>query len=61
MGANGAPYARVKAGGFVARLALAAWLQLAGLVVEEPGTGRPTLVIGDRRLPIPIRTGGEAR
>jgi hypothetical protein len=53
IGAGGIPYCRVKAGRFVARLAVAAWLQLADLIEEEPGTGRLDLVLGTRRLPVP--------
>jgi hypothetical protein len=55
IGPDGAPYCRVKAGRFVARFALAAWLQLAAFLEEEPATGAPTLVLGGRRLPVPRR------
>jgi hypothetical protein len=53
LGRNGAPYCPVKAGRFRARLSVAAWLQLAELAEEEPGTGRLTLVLGGRRIPLP--------
>jgi len=49
----GTPYCRVKAGRFAARFSVAAWLQLAGLLEEEPGTGRPILVLGERRVVLP--------
>lgn len=50
IGPNGAPYCRTKGGRFLARFSVAAWLQLAELVEEEPGTGRPVLVLGGRRI-----------
>jgi hypothetical protein len=46
------PYCRVKAGRFLARFSVAAWLQLAAFAEEEPGTGRPVLVLGARRVPL---------
>jgi uncharacterized protein len=55
IGPNDAPYCRVKARRFVARFAVAAWLQLAGFVEEEAGTGRLTLVLGGRRTALPRR------
>jgi uncharacterized protein len=56
IGPAGAPYCRVKGGAFVARFALAAWLQLAAVVEEDPASGAPTLVLGGRRLPVPRRS-----
>jgi hypothetical protein len=47
---RGVPYCRVKEGRFGARLAVAAWLQLAALLTEEGG--RPVLVLGSRRVPL---------
>jgi hypothetical protein len=44
------PYCRVKGGRFRARLSVAAWLQLAEKVEVDPGSGEPTLVVGDRRF-----------
>jgi hypothetical protein len=55
IGPNDAPYCRAKSGRFVARFAVAAWLQLAGLVEEEPGTGRLALVLGEQRTSLPRR------
>jgi hypothetical protein len=55
IGPHEAPYCRVKAGRFHARFSVAAWLQLARLVEEEPGSGRPILVLGARRLALPRR------
>ena len=55
LGPRDAPYVRVKEGRFHARLSVAAWLQLARFVEEEPGTGQPFLVVGPRRLPLPRR------
>jgi hypothetical protein len=55
IGRNDVPYCRVKTGRFVARFAVAAWLQLAGFVEEEAGTGRLTLVLGGRRTTLPRR------
>lgn len=55
LAAGETPYCRVKSGRFVARFSLAAWLQLAALLEEEPGTGRPVLVLADRRVAIPRR------
>lgn len=52
IGPRQAPYCRVKSGRFVARFSVAAWLQLAELVEEEPGTGRAVLVLGARRIPL---------
>ena len=53
---RGTPYSRVKAGAFTARFAVAAWLQLAPHVEEEPATGGLALVVGDRRVPLTSRT-----
>ncbi len=50
LGPGGTPYAPVKGGVFHARIALAAWLQLAERLEEEAGTGRPVLVLGGRRI-----------
>jgi hypothetical protein len=47
---HGVPYCRVKGGGFRARLSVAAWLQLAEKIEADPGSGAPTLVVGDRRF-----------
>ncbi len=55
IGVNGVPYCRVKSGPFAARFAVAAWLQLASFVEEEPGTGRLLLVLGGRRVPVSRR------
>lgn len=55
LGAAGAPYCRIKSGRFVARFSVAAWLQLAGHLEEEPGTGRPVLVVGGHRVVLPQR------
>ncbi len=55
LGSADTPYCRVKSGRFAARFSVAAWLQLAGLLEEEPGTGRPVLILGDRRVPLPHR------
>ena len=52
IGPNGAPYCRIKGGRFLARFSVAAWLQLAEVVEEERGTGRPVLVLGGRRIPL---------
>jgi hypothetical protein len=52
LGRADAPYCRVKAGRFVARFSVAAWLQLADRLEEEPATGRPVLVVGSRRIPL---------
>lgn len=54
LGARDTPYCRVKSGLFVARLSLAAWLQLAPLL-EEGGAGT-TLRVGERRVPVPRRS-----
>lgn len=54
LGANGAPYCRVKSGRFTARFALAAWLQLATFVEEAPDGGL-TLAVGGRRFPLERR------
>lgn len=55
IGRNEAPYCRVRSGHFTARFAVAAWLQLAQFVEEEAATGRMTLVLGSRRVPLPRR------
>jgi hypothetical protein len=55
LGSGETPYCRVKGGRFTARLAVAAWLQLAAFVEEEPGTGLLSLVVGARRVPIERR------
>jgi len=55
LGPRDAPYVQVKGGRFHARLSVAAWLQLARSLEEEPGTGRPVLVVGGRRLLVPRR------
>jgi hypothetical protein len=47
---RGIPYCRVKGGGFRARLSVPAWLQLAARIEVDPGSGEPTLVLGDRRF-----------
>jgi uncharacterized protein len=52
IGPSGAPYCRVKSGAFRARFSVPAWLQLAALIEEEPGSGTPVLVLGSRRLPL---------
>jgi hypothetical protein len=46
------PHCCVKGGQFRARLSVAAWLQLAGKVETDPGSGAPVLVLGDRRVPL---------
>lgn len=58
LGPRETPYCRVKSGRFVARLSVAAWLQLARFVEEGSGPGQTVLVLGDRRVPLP-RQGGE--
>ena len=50
-GARGAPYCRVKGGRFEARLSRAAAYQLLERV--EASTCTPSLVLGDRRYPLP--------
>ena len=55
IGPHEAPYCRVKEGRFRARFSVAAWLQLARYVEEEPGSGSPVLVVGARRLTLPRR------
>ena len=49
---RGIPHCRVKGGQFRARFSVAAWLQLAGKVETDPGSGAPVLVLGDRRVPL---------
>jgi hypothetical protein len=49
---RGIPRCRVKGGQFGARLSVAAWLQLAGKVETDPGSGAPVLVLGARRVPL---------
>jgi hypothetical protein len=49
---RGIPRCRVKGGQFQARFSVAAWLQLAGKVETDPGSGAPVLVLGDRRVPV---------
>jgi hypothetical protein len=51
--ARGVPYCRVKAGRFRARLSVAAWLQLAAHAEVDPASGRATLAVGARRVPLP--------
>ncbi len=51
---SGTPYCRVKSGRFRARLAVAAWLQLARFVEEGPA-GSATLVVGGGRFPLERR------
>jgi hypothetical protein len=52
LGARGVPYCRVKGGRFRARLSVPAWLQLAERVELDAESGRPTLVLGDQRIPL---------
>ena len=52
IGARDTPYCRVKGGRFVARLAVAAWLQLAASVEDGAAGGPPILIVGGRRLPL---------
>jgi hypothetical protein len=52
VGPHRVPYCRVKAGRFLARFSVAAWLQLAAFAEEDPETGRPVLVLGPRRVPL---------
>jgi hypothetical protein len=47
---RGIPYCRVKDGRFRARLAVPAWLQLAGKVEPDPESGQPILILGSRRV-----------
>jgi uncharacterized protein len=49
---RGVPYCRVKDGRFRARFSVPAWLQLAGRVEDDPGSGEPTLILGGRRITI---------
>ena len=58
LGPRETPYCRVKSGRFVARLSVAAWLQLARFVEEGAGPGQAVLVLGDRRVPLSRRGGG---
>lgn len=53
LAASGTPYCRVKDGLFTARLSVAAWLQLAQHLTEDPETGRPILAVGDQRVLLP--------
>ena len=53
---RGVPYCRVKDGRFRARFSVPAWLQLAGRVEDDPGSGEPALILGGRRITI-RRTG----
>jgi hypothetical protein len=53
VGAGGTPYCRVREGRFAARLAVAAWLQVARLIEEDPKTGGLVLAVGGRRVPVP--------
>ncbi len=55
IGPSGAPYCPVKSGAFRARFSMPAWLQLAELLEEEPDSGTPVLVLGDRRIRLPRR------
>jgi hypothetical protein len=55
IGPREVPYCRVKDGRFTARLAVAAWLQLARFAEEDPETGQLVLVLGRRRLRIARR------
>ena len=48
--ARGIPHCRVKDGRFPARFSIAAWLQLAGQIAPESGSGEPALVLGGRRI-----------
>jgi predicted alpha/beta hydrolase family esterase len=52
LGSRNVPYCRVKAAQFRARFSVAAWLQLAGHIVGDPGSGEPSLVLGVRRFPL---------
>jgi hypothetical protein len=47
---RGVPYCRVKDGQFRARFSVSAWLQLAGRVEGDPGSGEPALILGGRRI-----------
>ena len=49
---RGIPYCRVKGGRFRARFSVSAWLQLAERVEVDPGSGQPTLILGERRIPL---------
>ena len=53
IGPRDTPYCLVKAGRFVARLSLSAWLQLAPRV--EEGSEGAALVVGGRRYAVPRR------
>jgi uncharacterized protein len=50
---RGIPRCRVKDGRFDARLSRAAAYQLLQHVQPDEGSGRPTLVLGGRRYPVP--------
>ena len=52
---RGIPHCRVKGEQFLARFSVAAWLQLAGKVETDPGSGALVLVLGDRRVPLQSR------
>jgi len=50
LGRHGTPYCRVKNGRFLARLSVAAWLQLAEKIEPDPVSGAPVLFLGGRRI-----------
>jgi hypothetical protein len=50
MGLRGIPYCRVKEGRFRARFSVAAWLQLASHIEDDPRSGEPVLILGGRRI-----------
>lgn len=52
--AQGVPRCLVKGGRFRARLSVPAWLQLAAHVEPGPVSGQVRLVLGERRLTIPV-------
>lgn len=48
---RGVPRCRVKDGHFRARFSVAAWLQLADRIEDEPRSGKAVLTLGSRRIP----------
>ena len=52
IGPGEVPYCAVKAGAFEARLSRAAAFQLLGLAEYDAATGRGTLRLGDREIPL---------
>jgi hypothetical protein len=53
MGSRGIPYCRVEEGRFRARFSVAAWLQLARHIEDDPRSGELVLILGGRRITVP--------